>query len=58
MRVVSFKVEEELLEQLDRYTIMHGLNRSEAIRKAIELLIKSNEEVEKYRISVQKIKLF
>ncbi len=35
MRVVTFKVEEDLLELLDRYAIRYNLNRSEAIRKAI-----------------------
>ena len=40
MRVITFKVEEDLLEQLDSYAIRHNLNRSEAIRKAIEELVK------------------
>ena len=41
MRVVTFKIEEDLLELLDRYAIKYGLNRSEAIRKAIEDLVKA-----------------
>jgi len=36
MRSVSFKIEEDLLEQLDRYAQKYGLNRSETIRKLIE----------------------
>ena len=47
MRVITFKVEEDLLELLDRYAIKYGLNRSEAIRKAIELLVKQELEKEK-----------
>ena len=47
MRVVTFKIEEDLLELLDRYAINHGLNRSEAIRRAIERLVKSEIEDDK-----------
>ena len=58
MRVVTFKIEEDLLELLDMYAIKHGLNRSEAIRKAIENLVK--EEMSKEVVPpgrVEKIKL-
>ncbi|BBG25247.1 ribbon-helix-helix protein, CopG family [Sulfuracidifex tepidarius] len=58
MRVVTFKVEEDLLELLDRYAIRYGLNRSEAIRKAIEKVV--NEEISKDTVplaKVEKIKL-
>jgi metal-responsive CopG/Arc/MetJ family transcriptional regulator len=44
VRVVTFKVEEELLVLLDLYAKKHGLNRSEAIRKAIENLVKEVKE--------------
>ena len=53
MRVVTFKVEEDLLELLDRYAIKYGLNRSEAIRKAIEALVK--QELEKESVSIAKV---
>ena len=53
MRVVTFKVEEDLLELLDRYAIKHGLNRSEAIRKAIVTLVK--QELEKESVRVAKV---
>ncbi len=53
MRVVTFKVEEDLLELLDRYAIKYGLNRSEAIRKAIENLVK--DEISKETVPVAKI---
>jgi len=58
MRVVTFKVEEDLLELLDRYAIRNGLNRSEAIRKAIEGLVKSEIEKESVPVArVEKIRL-
>ncbi|ALU32734.1 ribbon-helix-helix protein, CopG family [Sulfolobus acidocaldarius] len=53
MRVITFKAEDYLLELLDRYAINHGLNRSEAIRKAIENLVK--DEVNKETVSVAKV---
>ncbi|QIW23401.1 ribbon-helix-helix protein, CopG family [Sulfolobus sp. S-194] len=53
MRVVTFKVEEDLLELLDRYAIKYGLNRSEAIRKAIESLVKT--EIDKETVPVAKV---
>lgn len=58
MRVITVKVEEDLLELLDSYAIKHGLNRSEAVRKAIEKLIKEemgNETTPP--ATVEKIKL-
>ncbi len=53
LRVITFKAEDYLLELLDRYAINHGLNRSEAIRKAIENLVK--DEVNKETVSVAKV---
>ena len=35
MRVITFKVEEDLLALLDRYAMNRGLYRSEVIREAI-----------------------
>jgi metal-responsive CopG/Arc/MetJ family transcriptional regulator len=59
MRVVTFKVEEDLLELLDRYAIRYGLNRSEAIRKAIETLVKLDLEKESVSIAkVEKVRLW
>ncbi len=58
MRVITFKIEEELLELLDRYAIKHNLNRSEAIRRAIDQMIK--EEFSREIIppmKIEKIKL-
>jgi metal-responsive CopG/Arc/MetJ family transcriptional regulator len=53
MRVVTFKAEEDLLELLDRYAIRYGLNRSEAIRKAIEKMV--GDEVRKETVPVAKV---
>ncbi|ALG96873.1 hypothetical protein AZ268_gp05 [Acidianus rod-shaped virus 2] len=58
MRVVTFKLEETLLEQLDSLAIKYQLTRSEIIRKAIEKLIeeeRSKEQIPKAR--VEKIRL-
>ena len=44
MRVVTVKLEENLLELLDRYAVKNKLNRSEAIRMAIEKLVKEESE--------------
>jgi metal-responsive CopG/Arc/MetJ family transcriptional regulator len=53
MRVVTFKIEEDLLELLDRYAIRYNLNRSEAIRKVIETFLKG--ELEKETVPVAKV---
>jgi metal-responsive CopG/Arc/MetJ family transcriptional regulator len=41
MRVVTFKLEEELLQQLDLYCINNKQVRSEVIREAIEFYLRS-----------------
>jgi len=58
LRVITFKVNEDLLELLDKYAIKYNLNRSEAIRRAIEQMIKEefkNENIPPMKI--EKIKL-
>lgn len=49
MRVVTFKVDEELLERLDGFARLKGVTRSEVIRKAIELYLK----LEDYKVKPQ-----
>lgn len=44
MKIISFKVEEELLQELDIYAINKRIPRSVIIRQAIERLLR--EEVE------------
>jgi len=53
MKTVTFKIEEDVLELLDRYAIRYKLNRSEAIRKAVETLVK--EELEKETVTTAKV---
>jgi len=43
MRVVTFKLEEELLEQLDLYCINNKLDRSSVIRQAIKFYLSSRK---------------
>jgi len=40
MRTVTFKIEPQLLELLDLYSMNHNMARSEVIRLAIERLIR------------------
>ena len=44
MRVITVKVDEDLLELLDAYAIKHRLHRSEAVREAIRIWIKKQQE--------------
>jgi len=44
MRVVSFKIEEELLDLLERYAILKNMSKSEVIRRAIKRYISENFE--------------
>jgi len=39
LAVITIKIDPDLLAFLDRYAMNHGLNRSEAIRKAILKMI-------------------
>ena len=41
MRVISFKIDEELLERFDRVVISRGLSRSEVIRELIKAYLNS-----------------
>ncbi|RLG77268.1 MAG: CopG family transcriptional regulator [Thermoprotei archaeon] len=51
MRVVTFKLPERLLEQLDTYAIKTGMNRSDIIRLAIKNFIReSSRPRPKYRV--------
>jgi Ribbon-helix-helix protein, copG family. len=46
MRIVTFKLEEELLQQLDLYCINNKLDRSSVIREAIKLYLSSYKSIE------------
>jgi metal-responsive CopG/Arc/MetJ family transcriptional regulator len=56
-RVVTLKISADLLEQLDAYAIRNGMNRSEAVRKAIEHLLKDEEKKINTQIRVEKFRL-
>jgi len=55
MRVITFKIEEDLFELLDIYAINNGLSRSEAIRKAIkELVQKELNKDNQIKLTIEK----
>ncbi len=59
MRVVTFKIEEDVLELVDRYATENRLYRSEVIRLAVEEFIRTKLlETETVPVAkVEKIKL-
>ena len=57
-RVVTLKISADLLEQLDAYAIRNGMNRSEAVRKAIEHLLRDEEKKTTTQIRVEKFRLY
>ena len=58
MRVVTFKIEEDVLELLDKYAIENRLYRSEAIREAIKRFVREQLETEIVPVAkVEKMKL-
>ncbi|ADF27753.1 hypothetical protein STIV2_B60 [Sulfolobus turreted icosahedral virus 2] len=58
MQVITFKIEQDLLELLDKYALKHGLNRSEAIRRCIETVVRNEIKQETVPVAkVEKIRL-
>ena len=55
MRVVTFKIDEDLLERLDSMARLKGVPRSEIIRRAIEIYLRMEES--KQRIEPRIIRL-
>ncbi|BDB97428.1 ribbon-helix-helix protein, CopG family [Saccharolobus caldissimus] len=51
LRVVTFKVDEELLTKLDLYAINKRLSRSEVIREAIEYYLSCKKFGRVYRLN-------
>ncbi len=43
MRVITFKLSDEVVEAIDRFALEHRMSRSEVIRLAISYLISSYE---------------
>lgn len=56
MRTITFKIEEDLLQQLERYAMKYNLDRSTAIRRAIMKLL-SEEFKEEHTAKVERISL-
>ncbi len=54
MRVITFKLSDEIVEVLDRYALKHKMSRSEVIRLAILRLIRSYEVNDK-SVKVKKL---
>ncbi len=48
MRVVSFKIEEDLLEMLEEFARKRGLSKSEVIRRAILEYINERPDLKPY----------
>jgi len=42
MRIITFKLDEDLLQKLDRYAMNHRLYRAEVIRMALEEFLKNH----------------
>ncbi len=57
MRVVSFKVEEDLLDLMERVARRKGITKSELIRLAVKKYLYDNEE-ERRVIATRKIKIY
>ncbi len=53
MRIITIKIEEDLLELLDAYAIRHRQYRSEAIREAIKLLLE--KELKESKVKQAKV---
>ncbi|PMQ00714.1 MAG: CopG family transcriptional regulator [Dictyoglomus sp. NZ13-RE01] len=58
MRVITFKVDENTLEELDRFCANSGLSRSSAIRIAIKKLISEGVEIKPKPKRVRKVELY
>jgi len=57
VRVVTFKVDERLLEELDRYASKSGLSRSDVIRRAIQSMLRQANKGAIIRYRVRRIVL-
>ncbi len=55
LRVISFKIDDLLLEEMDYYANMLGVNRSEFIRIAIEKLIKEIKSYREREITIREV---
>lgn len=58
MKVISIKIEEELLDRIELYAMNHRISRNRAVKKAIqEMLEKEKGKERKDRAKIEKIRL-
>lgn len=57
VRVVSFKVDEDLLDLMERVAKRKGITKSELIRRAIKKYLFENKEERKV-VATRKIKIY
>ncbi|MCS7108578.1 MAG: ribbon-helix-helix domain-containing protein [Sulfolobales archaeon] len=57
MRVVTFKIDEILLEEVDKVAKMFGMSRSEIIRDALSSYLRSVKTVKKNNVNIKKVTL-
>ena len=55
MRVVTFKIDDDLLSELDKYAMRNSMTRSEAIRRAISELLRREFRPRVFRIRVRRV---
>ncbi len=58
MRVVTFKLPDDLLEELDRYALSAGVSRSEVIRDAIMVYLRSRVRSRPCKFRVRRVVLY
>ena len=52
MKVITFKVDLDLISQLDRFAVSKNLTRSEVIRRAIRSYIRNHREIRTRRLVI------
>jgi len=57
MRTITFKIQEDLLELLDKYAMEHKISRSEAIREGISRIVDEVKDEPIIKARVEKMKL-
>ncbi|MDW7969109.1 MAG: ribbon-helix-helix domain-containing protein [Sulfolobales archaeon] len=57
VRVVTFKIDEILLEEVDKVAKMFGMSRSEIIRDALSSYLRSVKTVKKNNVNIKKVTL-
>lgn len=58
LRIVSVKLDDELVEMIDRYAAKKRLTRSEVIREAIRKAIAKSREIEEETIAYKTVRIY